>query len=246
MIATDKRIPGYVRLTIAGLAGAASSFVSHPFDLVKYRMQMSGKGSTEGINISMLKAMQKVITKEGYMALFNGLSASILRQLTLTTTRLGLYTIVVDKFTAEDGTPPSVWLQINAGLLTGAMGAIVGNPADVALVRMSVDGANPPNERYKYKGTFNAFRRIIKEEGLGVLWIGIMSMKYVDGKPEYKGMFDVCSKMVTTEGITSLWKGVTANFARILPNNFMMFITLELLTKAYKKIVLGDLSGRGF
>lgn len=71
-------------------------------------------------------------------------------------------------------------------------------------------------------------------------------MKYVDGKPEYKGMFDVCSKMVTTEGITSLWKGVTANFARILPNNFMMFITLELLTKAYKKIVLGDLSGRGF
>lgn len=35
-----------------------------------------------------------------------------------------------------------------------------------------MDGANPPNERYKYKGTFNAFRRIIKEEGLGVLWIG--------------------------------------------------------------------------
>lgn len=73
-----------------------------------------------------------------------------------------------------------------------------------------------------------------------------MSMKTVGGKAEYSGMIDVWLKIIKLEGIHALWKGVTPTFARILPNNLMIFLILEVLTKAYKKVVLGDKSGRGF
>lgn len=71
-------------------------------------------------------------------------------------------------------------------------------------------------------------------------------MKKIDGKPEYKNAFDVWIKIIQHEGFFSLWKGVTPTFGRILPNNFVIFLVLEALTKAYKSMVLGDNTGTGF
>lgn len=73
-----------------------------------------------------------------------------------------------------------------------------------------------------------------------------MSMKIINGQPEYTGMLDVWAKIIRHEGFFSLWKGVTPTFARIMPNNLMIFLLLEAFTKAYKKVVLGDTSGTGF
>ena len=38
--------------------------------------------------------------------MYSGLSAGLLRQATYTTTRLGIYTVLFEHFTEEDGTPP--------------------------------------------------------------------------------------------------------------------------------------------
>ena len=58
------------------------------------------------------------------------------------------------------------------GITSGGIGAIIGNPADVALVRMTVDKRLPPAERRNYTSVFNAWRRIIAEEGFMSLWTG--------------------------------------------------------------------------
>ncbi|XP_026828450.1 mitochondrial 2-oxoglutarate/malate carrier protein [Ooceraea biroi] len=57
----------------------------------------------------------------------------------------------------------------------GATGAFVGTPADVALVRMTTDGRLPVDQRRNYKNVFDAFIRIVKEEGLFTLWRGSMA-----------------------------------------------------------------------
>ena len=77
-----------------------ASFISHPFDLVKYRMQLSGKGGSEKIHKTSVHAVYNIASQEGILAIYNGLSASVFRQLTLTMTRLGLYSVIVDKYTA--------------------------------------------------------------------------------------------------------------------------------------------------
>jgi len=44
----------------------------------------------------------------------------------------------------------------------GFVGSLVGNPADLALIRMQADSRLPEAERRNYKGVGNAFSRIVK------------------------------------------------------------------------------------
>ncbi|NWX55140.1 M2OM protein, partial [Promerops cafer] len=82
------------------------------------------------------------------------LSAGLLRQATYTTTRLGIYSVLLERFGGADGTPPPFLAKAAMGMTTGAAGAFVGTPAEVALIRMTADG------------------RMAREEGVFTLWRG--------------------------------------------------------------------------
>ncbi|NXB58448.1 M2OM protein, partial [Struthidea cinerea] len=68
------------------------------------------------------------------------LSAGLLRQATYTTTRLGIYSVLLERFGGADGTPPPFLAKAAMGMTAGAAGAFVGTPAEVALIRMTADG----------------------------------------------------------------------------------------------------------
>ncbi len=93
------------------------------------------------------------------------LTASLLRQATYTNARFGLYLSIKDHLADQNGTrlvffrvlshTAAVYLsqltcecignlpplqKIVAGMLAGAGGSLVGNPADVIMVRMQADG----------------------------------------------------------------------------------------------------------
>ncbi|KAF5824258.1 putative mitochondrial carrier domain protein [Helianthus annuus] len=85
----------------------------------------------------------KIYQTEGVSALFSCISATVLRQTLYSTTRMGLYEIFRNKWIDEaTGTFP-LTQKITDGLLAGGIGAAVGNPADVAMVRMQADGRLP-------------------------------------------------------------------------------------------------------
>lgn len=58
------------------------------------------------------------------------------------------------------------------GSFAGFVGSLVGNPADLILIRIQADSRLPVEQRRNYNGFFNAFGRIIKEEGVLALWRG--------------------------------------------------------------------------
>jgi solute carrier family 25 (mitochondrial oxoglutarate transporter), member 11 len=62
--------------------------------------------------------------------------------------------------------------KVAAGLLAGGCSAIIGNPFDMAMVRMQADGRVPPEHRRNYKNGVDAIYRVIKEEGVATLWRG--------------------------------------------------------------------------
>jgi solute carrier family 25 oxoglutarate transporter 11 len=62
--------------------------------------------------------------------------------------------------------------KAGCGLVSGALGSFIGTPFDVALVRMQSDLTLPIEERRNYNNVFNAFSRIIREEGIRTLWSG--------------------------------------------------------------------------
>ncbi|MQK21474.1 solute carrier family 25 protein, partial [Escherichia coli] len=114
----------------------------------------------------------RIVHSDGLSALFSGVSATVLRQTLYSTTRMGLYDVLKHKWTDHElGTMP-LTRKIAAGLVAGGIGAAVGNPADVAMVRMQADGRLPASQRRNYNGVFDAITRMAKQEGIGSLWRG--------------------------------------------------------------------------
>lgn len=59
-----------------------------------------------------------------------------------------------------------------AGLSAGAIGAFVGTPAELAIIRMQVDNTLAPGQRRGYKSVVDVLRRVVASEGALQLWKG--------------------------------------------------------------------------
>lgn len=167
-IGDTKTIPGGLRFVFGGLSGMCATSVVQPMDLVKTRMQLLG---TAGKNVTMISMTREVVSSQGAGGLYVGLSAALFRQATYTTGRLGCFTYITDIYTANYGVP-NFGVKLAIGVVAGSVGALVGNPAEVALVRMTADGRLPFEQRRNYTNVFNALSRMIKEEGLLTLMRG--------------------------------------------------------------------------
>ena len=142
---------------------------------ILFFFQIYCKILTHGIRTApppLASVLLGVVRHEGLRTLYTGLSAALLRQATYTTTRLGIYTSLLERFSSPDGRPPSVMTTLAIAMTAGGTGAFVGTPAEVALIRMTSDWSLPAEHRRNYSGVFNALARIYREEGVAKLWIG--------------------------------------------------------------------------
>lgn len=114
----------------------------------------------------------RIVQQEGVVALFSGVSATVLRQTLYSTTRMGLYDILKQKWSEPETNAIPLPKKIAAGLIAGGIGAAVGNPADVAMVRMQADGRLPAAQRRNYKSVVDAISQMAKKEGVTSLWRG--------------------------------------------------------------------------
>jgi solute carrier family 25 (mitochondrial oxoglutarate transporter), member 11 len=146
--------------------------VVQPLDLIKTRLQISGQGGQAKEFTGTLDAITKIVRKEGVRSLYKGLSAALLRQATYTTTRLGTYTFLNEKYKKETGKTPNLFVSMGLGVCAGITGSFVGNPAEISLIRMTADGRLPLAERRNYTSVVNALVRIVREEGMVTLWRG--------------------------------------------------------------------------
>ena len=162
-------IPKSSKFLLGGTSGMLATCVTQPLDLIKTRMQVSKlRGAASPSTLSVIGG---VIRNEGFSKLYSGLSASLLRQATYTTTRLGIYSSLYTTFSTNDGRP-GLLTDLAIGMTAGGLGALVGTPADVVLIRMTMDGSLPVDQRRNYSGVINAFSRIHKEGGVRKLWKG--------------------------------------------------------------------------
>jgi len=163
-------IPTWQQFVLGGLSGCGASLCTHPMDTIKVRMQLSGMNTKESTQEGIIRTGIRVTKTEGLLALYKGLSASLLRQATYTTARFGLYLKIKEVL---EKTGPMPWYsKLAASMLAGSGGAIVGSPADVVLVRMQADGKAPPHLRNNYKNAFDGLFRIAKNEGILSWWRG--------------------------------------------------------------------------
>jgi solute carrier family 25 oxoglutarate transporter 11 len=174
-MATGERKAGKgMQFLFGGLSGMLATCVVQPLDLVKTRMQLSGVGGGAKTHKTSFHAMASIARTEGPSSLYKGLSAGLLRQATYTTARLGMYSIINDWLVARNKGNAAIpfYQKLGAGMVAGGFGAVIGTPAEVALIRMTSDGRLPPEQRRGYKNVFDALLRICREEGVLAMWRG--------------------------------------------------------------------------
>lgn len=150
------------------LAGCAATCCIQPIDMVKVRIQLlAGTANAAG----PLTIASNMIKNEGFASFYTGLSAGLTRQVVYTGARLGLF----DKFTASaktPGQPLSFAMNSVCALSAGGLAALVGNPADLALIRMQSDSMLPAAERQGYTNVFTTMGKIVSADGVGGLMAG--------------------------------------------------------------------------
>jgi dicarboxylate transporter 10 len=152
-----------------------------------------------------------VFKNNGFLGLYSGLSASLLRQLTYSTTRFGVYEELKSDFTTPKHSP-SLPNLIAMASTSGFIGGVAGNPADVLNVRMQHDAALPKAERRNYKNAIDGLIRMTKEEGWKSLFRGVWpnSMRAVLMTASQLASYDGFKRVLIQN--TPLEDGLTTHF----------------------------------
>ncbi len=173
-------LPTPLRFLFGTASVCTATMFTHPLDVVKVNMQLQGEGGARAVYSNSFSAARSILRTSGLArGLYAGCSASLLRQCSYGTARLGIYGVLFDHFTttstfSEPGKPPPFLLKVGIGAMAGSLGSIIGTPFDLALVRMAADKRLPEAERRNYRNGFDAVRTVSRDEGIGALWRGCL------------------------------------------------------------------------
>ena len=194
--ATDLRLPEigenkkkkkmWKSFCAGSIAAMAGGLATHPIDVIKVRQQLahSTTHSTTAITswvaknrtTSFAATARSVLTKEGPSGLYEGVTAGLLRQTSFVGTKFLMYEqckqMCVSQDVLQDEKVLSFSDRVGCGLFAGVGGALVGNPFDLALVRMQADSQLRAENRRSYSHGVDAVVRITREEGVATLWRG--------------------------------------------------------------------------
>ncbi|XP_055354479.1 mitochondrial dicarboxylate carrier-like [Paramacrobiotus metropolitanus] len=156
-----------------GLASAMAACFTHPFDLVKVQLQTASHSATgtavPEVKMSIISLTKNIVQNQGFLALYNGISASLLRQLTYSTARFGIYQALKPRDPTEHVSFLAKCLYAGTA---GGVGGFVGAPADLINVRMQNDSKVLVEQRRNYKHAVDGLVRVSREEGVTRLWRG--------------------------------------------------------------------------
>eukprot|EP00756_Hemistasia_phaeocysticola_P024367 Hpha_TRINITY_DN15946_c3_g7::TRINITY_DN15946_c3_g7_i1::g.73170::m.73170 len=173
-------MPLLIDVTLAGTSGALAVLFSHPLELTKTRLQLDQERAMRGtprMYSSFADCLAQNYRSDGVRGLQRGLSLGVFREFCFNSVRIGLLAPVLGGvhsawaavgLTTPEATPSGTE-RIAGGLVCGAMGGCCVNPIEVLKVRMQSQGGQTGHQ-HQYRGIFDAWRRLVAEEG----WAGCL------------------------------------------------------------------------
>lgn len=116
-------------------------------------------------------SIKSMVAENGWMSVYDGIGAGVLRQVFYASSRFGLFETFRDKLHEIRGKTDFA-SRVGIGAVTGGIAAYISCPCEVAVVRMSNDATLPVEQRRNYKNVLDAGTRIVKEEGVSAFWRG--------------------------------------------------------------------------
>ena len=170
MPALEKAVPLSTRLGLSASAGCVASSCCHPLDVIRIQMQ-TGTGYKNPVDAAV-HIFQRT---GGIRNFYEGLSAAYLRQFTYTAFRMGTFSYLLDVVKGQSEGEVSLTTKLLVGAIAGITGSIIGNPAELSLVRMGNDSKLPMDQRRNYKSSIHACIEVVEKEGVTGLWRGVVN-----------------------------------------------------------------------
>ncbi|NXL49075.1 DIC protein, partial [Podilymbus podiceps] len=200
---------------------------------IKAALEAAGGTTQQEVKMRMMGMAMRVIRTDGFLALYNGLSASLCRQMTYSLTRFAIYETARDRLGQGSQGPPPFYQKVLLGavggelcaegsfspgslrleeppdpslsLATGFTGGFVGTPADMVNVRSPRALTPPPLAPSSYSHALDGMYRVFREEGLRKLFSGA-TMASSRGALVTVGQlscYDQAKQLVLTTGLLS-------------------------------------------
>lgn len=207
-------LPKSVVFATSGLGGMLGWVIVHPANTLAVRMNLA---NMQGKKFSF----SHMIAENGWLSLYDGLAAGVLRQVFYATARFGLFETFRDILHDYRGKTDFA-SRVGVGAITGGMAAYISCPMEVAVVRMSNDSSLPKEERRNYKNVFDTASRIVKEEGITAFWRG--SNPFVT-RAMMVGVFQVA----TLDQFKDIYQHYLGQTRNSIPNVFCAAMTSGLI-----------------
>ncbi|KAA8909220.1 hypothetical protein TRICI_004610 [Trichomonascus ciferrii] len=149
-------------------AGATESFVVVPFELVKIRLQdKSSKYSGMG------DVVKQIVKKEGPLALYNGLEATMFRHVSWNAGYFGVIFKVREMLPQAETKSKKMVNDLISGSIGGTVGTMLNTPFDVVKSRIQ-NTTRVPGVIPKYNWTVPSVVTVFREEGFAALYKGFL------------------------------------------------------------------------
>lgn len=151
---------------LGGVAASIAGSITHPLDLTKVRLQTSE-------DKTMISSIKRTVHNFGIRGLYDGLTGTLLRQMTYSLMRFAVYEDMKVRIHTDPGPPPA-WKMAAAGSIAGGIAGVLGNPAELMMVRMQADRGKPPDKRYNYRNSIQGLYKMATTEGIGSWFRGVV------------------------------------------------------------------------
>ncbi len=157
-------------LAKAGIAGTVGAFVAaslNGIDVTKIRMQNQKTVIYEGL----VSGIKKIFREEGINGILKGVEASMLREITYSSIRIGGYEPIRKALSYDrvDPADTSPLVKFFSALISGGFGSALANPLDLIKTRFQ---ATLPHEIVPYRHTLHGLQTIYLSQGLSGLYRG--------------------------------------------------------------------------
>ncbi|NWT06322.1 DIC protein, partial [Mionectes macconnelli] len=139
---------------------------------IKAALEAAGGTTQQEVKMRMMGMAMHVIRTDGFFALYNGLSASLCRQMTYSLTRFGIYETAKKHLGQGSQGPPPFYQKVLMAAAGGFTGGFVGTPADMVNVRSPRVLTPSPLAPSSYSHALDGMYRVLREEGLKKLFSG--------------------------------------------------------------------------
>jgi solute carrier family 25 (mitochondrial phosphate transporter), member 23/24/25/41 len=179
----------YSRMLAGGCAGLVNVFSTYPLEVVRTRLTVQSKGSTEYSGI--VGTIGTIYNKEGFKAFYRGCGISMTQSFPMMAMNYSLFDFAKSKFESNGhkGLPYSVL----SGVFSGTIASSVLFPMDVVIRNMQLDG-----EGKVFKGPFDCAKKILVNQGVKGFFRGYipMLMKAVPICSANLGVYDTLTRIM--------------------------------------------------